>query len=729
MRYLHPLIPQFFSLFVVVLVGNVSAQAATVTVSPSTGIAYQPITIDLDTDIIFSESGTPNPFLDRRLNITLTSPSNDTFVVPGYFAGDGSGPTTTSNSGEIFRVRFTPTEAGAWSWLVNFRAGTELAVDLDPLAGTPGPGDGLSGTFTVNPPDATAPGFFAKGRLRYVGGHYLQFLNGDYYVKGGVDSPENWLGYVGFDNTFDGGAGPNTATGLHEFPTHAADWNPGDPDWNRTDPPGTNDGRAIIGALNYLHSTGVNSIYFLPMNIGGDGKDSWPYIGPINPNGSTSNDNTRFDNSKLAQWDIFFNHAQSLGILLHFVLNEAEAPNKQELDNAELGVERKLFYREMIARFGYHNAIQFNISEEYNLNLNLGVPKVLDFAAHISAVDPYDIPVTVHNAGAGENASNGPWSPFYDEADIDLTSIQDARQTTNWGDIVEDYRTESTAAGRPLPVMVDEPGSPTRDFDNDFDEFRKRVIWPILMSGGGGEWFINNRDQALEDFREFDKIWTETGHVVRFFEENLPFNDMLPSDGLISGASNCFEGVDVFALTGQVYAVYYGCADNTGMLDLTGAAGELELRWFNPRNGNFEGGVTTLVGGGMVALGAAPNTASEDWAALITVVDCNENGIADAMDIADMTSADCNANLVPDECEPDADGDGAIDDCDACPTRIPGDINGDTTLDTQDASALASVLVDPSTFDADTQCAADVNEDGEPDGLDVAAFAALLIGN
>jgi len=40
------------------------------------------------------------------------------------------------------------------------------------------------------------------------------------------------------------------------------DWQSGDPDW------GNGKGKAIIGALNYLASQHVNSIYFLPMNIG-----------------------------------------------------------------------------------------------------------------------------------------------------------------------------------------------------------------------------------------------------------------------------------------------------------------------------------------------------------------------------------------------------------------------------------------------------------------------------
>ena len=49
------------------------------------------------------------------------------------------------------------------------------------------------------------------------------------------------------------------------------------------------------------------------------------------------------------------------------------------------------------------------------------------------------------------------------------------------------------------------------------------------------------------------------------------------------------------------------------------------------------------------------------------LVDCNGNGVPDAQDIADGTSQDCDANAVPDECETDTDGDGAIDACDECP--------------------------------------------------------------
>jgi hypothetical protein len=43
--------------------------------------------------------------------------------------------------------------------------------------------------------------------------------------------------------------------------------------------------------------------------------------------------------------------------------------------------------------------------------------------------------------------------------------------------------------------------------------------------------------------------------------------------------------------------------------------------------------------------------------------DCNGNGIDDALDLLNGTSFDCNFNAIPDECEPDSDGDGIIDAC------------------------------------------------------------------
>ena len=201
----------------------------------------------------------------------------------------------------------------------------------------------------------------------------------------------------------------------------------------------------MIGALNYLSSQGANSIYFLPMNIGGDGKDTSPYVNVADWNGSTANDNLHYDESKLRQWEQSFAHAQRKGIHLHFVLNEAETANKQELDGGTLGNERKLFYREMVARFAHHNALQWNISEEYDLNYNLGSDNVKAFAGYIQQVDPYDHPITVHQSGNPDTT----WTPYLGDSRFSLTSFQ-YWHGVGYGSEVEEWR-QKTASSPAAP--------------------------------------------------------------------------------------------------------------------------------------------------------------------------------------------------------------------------------------------------------------------------------------
>ena len=138
---------------------------------------------------------------------------------------------------------------------------------------------------------------------------------------------------------------------IKDFDPHIQDWNTGDPSWQN------GKGAGLIGAVNYLSSEDVNSAFILINNLGlNDSEDEgnedvWPWI---------SHDVfDRYDTSKLAQWDIVFQHMQEKGIVLHFALQEID--NDQLLDGGELGRERKLFYKEMAARFGYHNGVIWNI--------------------------------------------------------------------------------------------------------------------------------------------------------------------------------------------------------------------------------------------------------------------------------------------------------------------------------------------------------------------------------
>ena len=87
------------------------------------------------------------------------------------------------------------------------------------------------------------------------------------------------------------------------------------------------------------------------------------------------------------------------------------------------------------------------------------------------------------------------------------------------------------------------------------------------------------------------------------------------------------------------------------------------------------------------------------FASGVNTIDCNENGVHDACDIAFGDSADANADGVPDECQnpPDINDDGNVDTQDllvmlgswgACGKNCPADLNGDGVVDVGDLLLL-----------------------------------------
>jgi len=356
------------------------------------------------------------------------------------------------------------------------------------------------------------------------------------------------------------------------------------------------------------------------MNIGGDGQNVWPFAGEINPSGDRANDNLHYDISKLRQWEIVFSHAQSKGIVLHFVFNEAEKNNKLELGGRDLTTERKLFYREMVARFGHHNALIWNLCEEYNIGLDLGPKSVREFAAYIARLDSYDHPITVHHAKDPVDSLK----PFLGDELFSITSIQIGRRDIE--PVVETFRRLTKQAGRALPIAVDEFTVTTGDKQwlpvDDSVALRKEKLWSAYLSGGQVE-FIVAELLETEDFRKYDSLWKYMWYARRFMERHLSFWEMEPADELLTGESvysgktSTHDG-QVFAKEGQCYAIYLPTASKTGVLDLSRATGKFAKRWYNPRTGKFVGGRKSLMGGSKVEIGPAPNSPDEDWVVLIS---------------------------------------------------------------------------------------------------------------
>ncbi len=549
-----------------------------------------------------SEDAEPNPFLDYRLVVTFSKGSRD-HVVQGYYAADGNAAQTGATAGNKWRVHFIPDQEGEWSYKASFRRGKDVALTVRTDAGTPAAFDGASGSFEIGPTDKTGPDHRAKGLLRYVGNRYLQFAEtGQWFLKGGADSPENFLAYADFDGTYDTGKlkRRSEAAGgkfLHRYLPHVKDFRNGDPTWRN------GKGKGIIGALNYLASKGMNSVYMVSYNIdGGDGKDVWPWTSP--------QERYRFDCSKLDQWEIVFSHMDSLGLMIHVITQEQE--NDQGLDGGELGRQRRLYYRELVARFAHHLALVWNLGEE---NTNTTAQRKA-FSKYIKDLDPYDHPIVCHTfPGKYEQVYNALLGyEYFDGPSLQTNDTHN--QTIKWVDA-------SARSSRRWFVCLDEIGpahTGVKPDDQDYwhDEVRKKHLWANLMAGGAGvEWYFGykfaHNDLNCEDWRSRDHMWDLTRYALEFFQRYLPFTRMKHHDELTSA-----KGDYVFAEPGQVYAIYLPSGGTT-QLDLGRNTGPFAVAWYNPRTGGKlrTGSVAAVRGPGRVGIGLPPEDPHKDWVALI----------------------------------------------------------------------------------------------------------------
>jgi hypothetical protein len=540
-----------------------------------------------------SEDAWPNPFRDYRLNVTFTNGSRR-YVVPGYFAADGNAAETSARSGGKWRVHFVPDTTGTWTYSASFRSGVDVAMSLDAAAGAPTSFDGASGSFSVQLTNKTGRDHRAKGLLQYVGRHHMRFAGtGDYFLKAGADSPENFLGYWEFDGTFDTGGVAGSI--LHRYGGHVFDWRAGDPTWQG------GKGKGIIGALNYLASVGMNSVYFLTYNTdGGDGGDTWPWISPAIRD--------RYDVSKLEQWEIVFSHMDRLGIKLHVVTQEEE--NDQVLDGGFLGPIRKLYYRELIARFGHHLAVQWNLGEE---NSNTSAQRK-SFADYIRAVDPYDHPIVFHPHWnqAETNYADSFGHPSFEAASVHGDAYRYNQNAIN-------IRRSSAQAGRPWAVYGDEQTPAVASDMSNVSQLRKTALWGNLMGGGAGvEWYFGYQgafgDVQSEDWRVAQPLWDQTRHAVSFFDTYLPYELMEPRNDLVSGVS----GALALAFSTQLYVVYLP-AGGTPSFNL-GAPATYDVFWYNPRTGGAlrTGTVASVTGSGYRFLGGPPSEATDDWVIVLS---------------------------------------------------------------------------------------------------------------
>lgn len=574
----------------------------------------------------------PNPFSDYRMDVTFTHESGEpSYVVPGYFAADGNAAETSAESGNIWRAHLSPDKTGRWDFRVSFRLNGEATA-----------WDGKSGSFRIGPGDKSGRDLRGKGRLQYVGERYLRFAgSGEYFLKAGADAPETLLAYADIDGTYAARKagvarqGEAVTAGLKTWQPHAGDWEKGDPSWQG------GKGKGLIGAINYLSGKGCNAFSFLTYNAGGDGDNVWPHIG--------HDDKMHFDCSKLDQWGIIFSHGNARGMYLHFKLQETENDDlnheneeftRHSLDGGDLGPQRMLYLRELIARFSHNLALNWNLGEENTQS----TWQIRDMARFIRQTDPYGHPVVLHTYPNQHEKVYGPL--LGDESVLTGLSIQNSDVSTTHSEAVR-WVTRSEASGHPWVVAHDEPGNaltgtpPDPDYPGmkeaveklaqdtvkiklpGIDEIRSEVLWGNLMAGGAGvEYYFGYRlpqnDLNAEDWRSRELTWDYSRIALAFFHDhNIPFWEMSSADALV-GNDQHDNSVYAFAKPGEIYAVYLP-AGGSAQLNLEGAEGPFKVRWYNPRTGGGlqKGSVGEVHGGTMVDLGEPPADPEKDWVVLV----------------------------------------------------------------------------------------------------------------
>jgi hypothetical protein len=363
-------------------------------------------------------SRAPNLFADYRLTVrwahvgsTATSASNKTNItddsmqeslytldVPGYYAINGRG---TGNSGNVWAVQFRPMLPGQYSYTVEFLHGRDAAFLLDTYTTSAFFMDGKTGRIDVRGSDDLTDQNAGKS-LQVSNGYYKYSPSGNYFYPIGPA-----LTYLLDADDLDGIC-PNGRDGPTQVSVAVVT-------------NGINDRNNATKALEYLAQTGgANSI-----RVSGR-----PFL---------CDDSTRFNVSKLEQWRKIMESAESNALMIQFDL----------VDEPDL-VEWKLYYREMVARFG-------DIIGAWGI---VTTSDVDERRAYLSELDPYHRPINV------------------------LVS-----QVSNYND---NGITASTIHGG--------------DMEDDNDDSIIQLLWGTFMTGTPGI-YLNSLQENVIDVVRFANFW------------------------------------------------------------------------------------------------------------------------------------------------------------------------------------------------------------------------------
>mgnify|MGYP001950788268 CR=1 FL=1 len=219
-------------------------------------------------------------------------------------------------------------------------------------------------------------------------------------------------------------------------------------------------------------------------------------------------------------------------MFLHFKTNETETDHL--MDKGVFGTEGKLYYRELIARFGHHLSMNWNLGEE-NGPVHWRPEGQNDAQRRamiewLTQVDPYGHPILLHTHAEPDD-KDAIAGPLLGLRDLDGLSLQISDPTLVHEETAKWFK-RSSDAGHRWVLTMDEIGPwqngaiPDADAADDHLALIREALWGHLLAGGSGvEWYFgakfDHNDLSAEDFRSRQKLWASSFAARQFLEQTI----------------------------------------------------------------------------------------------------------------------------------------------------------------------------------------------------------------
>lgn len=499
-----------------------------------------------------------NPFADVQVT--------GGFTRVGAFTPTGEAPVMVegfcdSADGDMFRIRFMPSQAGQYSYSVKFQQGDFEATH--------------SGAFTATKSRRAGP-------LRVDPEHPFHFVQegpGNHYFWNSTTT----YGLIGWHDDRKISSLLDRLAKLKVNRVRAA-----------LIPPRVRSGRQWFEPM-----VTNNAAFDFRVNV-------WPAARPDSFD-VPGFDTARFNVAHFQKYERLLRHARERGIVVSVIFYvDGRLPGVDPFRKDGMGGElEQRYYRYVVARFSAFANATWDVANEYRLFRNDAWAEQM--GALIKRFDPYQHLTSTHGHDTFRFRKS-PWADF--------AMYQSWDEHGGYGFMLKN-RAEQLKAGRPMPQVNEEYGyedhypqgwgesrkAPARSADN-----RRRLAWEMTMAGGyqttgeranapgGGGWINGGGTHDMV-------LLKSHAHLMKFFT-SVPWWTTEPHNDIVSAGAYCLSA------PGQVYLIYL---PHGGSATVNLADGRYTAKWFNPRTGKFA--VLPDALGGQWESPSALN--AEDWALML----------------------------------------------------------------------------------------------------------------